>query len=83
LDIWEHNELVVLPQAKNDILLVKDLLLQKEIDWTAVKNKVIVLWHQLSNLGTMYEDICREWYLPKIISLMTSYPEIPEIIEEK
>lgn len=83
LDIWEHNEWSVLPQAKNDILLVKDLLLKNEIDWTDLKNKVIILWHQLSNLGAMYEDICREWYLPKIIGLMTSYPTMPEIIDEK
>lgn len=83
LDIWEHNEWIVLPEAKKDILIIKDLLIKDEIEWNEIKNKVIILWHQLTNLGTMYEDICREWYLPKIIGLMTSYPIMPEIINEK
>ncbi|WP_397444840.1 DUF4365 domain-containing protein [Polaribacter sp. R77954] len=83
LDVWEHNEWIVLPQAKKDILIVKEILLKDDIEWTELRDKVIVLWHQLSNLGTMYEDICREWYLPKILGLISSYPTIPEIFEEK
>lgn len=83
LDVWKHNEWVELPKAKKDILDVKDLIIHDQIDWNEIRSKVIVLWHQLSNLGTMYEDICCEWYLPKILGLMTSYPTIPEIINEK
>lgn len=82
LDIWQHSEWEVLPQAKVDLETVKNLLEAVEVDWIIVKDKVIVLWHQLTNLGTMYEDICREWFLPKMISLMTSYPTMPDIIEE-
>lgn len=81
LDIWQHNEWVALPLAKKDLLVIKEMLLQKDVDITGIKDKVIILWHQLTNLGTIYEDICREWYLPKIISLMTSYPRTPKIIE--
>lgn len=73
LDIWQHNEWQVLPQTKMDLDTVKSLLEKDQADLKIVKEKVIVLWHQLTNLGTMYEDICREWFLPKIISLMTSY----------
>jgi len=83
LDIWQHSEWMVLPQAKDDLETVKVLLETDEIDWKIVQDKVIVLWHQLTNLGTMYEDICREWFLPKIISLLTSYPTIPDITTEK
>lgn len=83
LDIWQHNEWQVLPQAKSDLIQVKTILENDEIDWKIAKDKVIVLWHQLTNLGTMYEDICREWFLPKMLSLMTSYPTMPEIIDEK
>lgn len=83
LDVWQHNEWPVLPQAKIDLDVVKNLLEEDEVDWKTAKDKVIVLWHQLTNLGTMYEDICREWFLPKIISLMTSYPTMPEIINEE
>lgn len=83
LDIWRHNEWQVLPQAKMDLEKVKDLLEAGEVDWARVKDKVIVLWHQLTNLGNIYEDICREWFLPKVISLMTSYPVMPEITNEE
>lgn len=72
-----------MPETKKDILVIKDLLIKDEINWNDIKDKVIILWHQLTNLGTMYEDLCREWYLPKIIGLMTSYPTMPEIIDKK
>lgn len=83
LDIWQHNEWLVLPKARQDLVTVKSLLETKDVVWAEVKDEVIVLWNQLTNLGTMYEDICREWYLPKIISLLTSYPIIPEITTEE
>lgn len=83
LDVWEHKEWLVLPEAKRDLIKVKEFLEKEEIDLATIKDKVIVLWHQLTNLGTMYEDLCREWFLPKIISLLTSYPTIPEIITEE
>ncbi|WP_420583250.1 DUF4365 domain-containing protein [Reichenbachiella sp.] len=82
IDIWKHNEWAVLPQAHKDLLSIKSLLLQEDIELDLIKDKVIVLWHQLTNLGTMYEDLCREWYLPKLIGLLTSYPQQPDIIEE-
>jgi hypothetical protein len=83
LDIWQHSEWMVLPQAKDDLETVKTLLENEEANWKIVQEKVIVLWHQLTNLGTMYEDVCREWFLPKIISLLTSYPTLPEIKTEE
>jgi hypothetical protein len=43
------------------------------------QTKIIICWHRLTNLASMYEEICREWFLPKMISLLTSYPEEPEI----
>lgn len=82
LDIWAHAEWLVLPEAKKDILKIKLVLEGGKSDWHNIMDTVIVLWHQLTNLGTMYEDICREWFLPKMISLMTSYPTIPEIINK-
>jgi len=83
LDIWTHTQWLVLPEAKKDLLQIKQLLKDDKSDWDNIKNSVIVLWHQLTNLGTMYEDICREWFLPKMISLMTSYPTLPEITKEE
>jgi hypothetical protein len=82
LDIWTHSEWAVLPEAKKDLMKIKLALQGDKGDWESLQNKIIVLWHQLTNLGTMYEDICREWFLPKMISLMTSYPSMPEIVKE-
>lgn len=82
LDIWTHSGWAVLPEAKKDLMKIKLALQGNNGDWESLKEKIIVLWHQLTNLGTMYEDICREWFLPKTISLMTSYPSLPEIIKE-
>jgi len=83
LDIWSHTEWVVLPEAKIELLKIRLLLQNDKGEWNKVKDKVIVLWHQLTNIGTMYEDICREWFLPKIISLLTSYPTPPKIIKKE
>lgn len=82
LDIWEHTEWAVLPKARSDLLKIKTLLNDSH-DFKEIRDKVIVLWHQLTNLGTMYEDLCREWFLPKMISLLTSYQTTPDIIKAK
>lgn len=82
LDIWNHSAWMVLPEAKKDLMIIKSEITKEEINWEDTKGKIIVLWHQLTNLGTIYEDLCREWFLPKMISFLTSYPTSPEIIYE-
>jgi hypothetical protein len=32
------------------------------------------VWRRLVNLGSMYEELVREWYLPTVLAQMTSYP---------
>ncbi|WP_240601624.1 DUF4365 domain-containing protein [Flavobacterium columnare] len=81
LDIWEHKEWQVLPLAKTEIIELKNYLQSKDVVWEIAREKIIICWHRLTNLGTMYEDLCREWFLPKMISLLTSYPTLPEIIK--
>lgn len=83
MDIWEHKEWQVLPLAKSEIKELKNYLQSKDVVWEQVREKLIVCWHRLTNLGTMYEDLCREWFLPKMISLLTSYPTSPEIVKTK
>lgn len=83
LDIWRHSGWDVLQLAKSDLMKIKVLIKDEKSDWEEVKNKIIVLWHQMTNLGTMYEDICRESFLPKVISLQTSYPTIPKLVKSK
>ncbi len=75
LDIWDHAEWAVLPLARLEIISLKSAIEQNLYDWQTLKNNIILVWHRLGNLVNMYEDICREWFLPKKISFMLSYPE--------
>ena len=34
--------------------------------------EVRILWNQMSNLGKVYEDLCREWNLPTMLGVMTN-----------
>lgn len=40
-------------------------------------HRIKLLWRQLSNLPCMYEDVCREWYIPTALGLLGSYDENP------
>lgn len=81
LDIWNYNFWLVLPEAKAEMAELKEYLLGDLVEWDKARNDIIILWQRLTNLGTMYEDLIREWYLPKMISLWTSYPNLPETIK--
>lgn len=83
LDIWEYKEWAALPYAREQIVNLKEYLKSDSCDLTLAREKIIVNWHQLTNLGSIYEDLCREWFLPKTISLITSYPEVPEMKTQK
>lgn len=37
-----------------------------------------VIWHKLTNLSSMYEELVREWFLPTYLAQLTSYPETPK-----
>jgi hypothetical protein len=39
--------------------------------------------NQLDNLSNVYEEICRECFLPKFIGQLGSYPDAPEIVKKK
>jgi len=40
----------------------------------AEKSDVLLLWFWLGNLNNVYQEFCREWWLPKFLSLLSSYP---------
>ena len=82
LDIWEYDGWGVLQEAKKDLIKIKERL-DQNVELDTIKDEIVVFWHQLTNLGTMYEEICREWFLPKMIGQLTSYPTVPEIIKSK
>lgn len=39
------------------------------------------VWHRLANLGNMYEELVREWFMPTFLAQLISYPESPESIK--
>ncbi|RXF70522.1 DUF4365 domain-containing protein [Arcticibacter tournemirensis] len=83
LDIWKYRSWRVLPEVKKEMELLKRYLKDHQPQWDKARNDIIMLWQRLTSLNVMYEDLIRELYLPKMISLMTSYPYPPEIIEGK
>jgi hypothetical protein len=75
LDFWEYRAISVIGEAKRKLDQLKIDLQNSSIRLTDLQGTVVITWHQLGNIGTMYEDIYREWFLPKHISRMLSYPE--------
>ncbi|PIB34498.1 hypothetical protein BFP72_03250 [Reichenbachiella sp. 5M10] len=82
LEIWDYQNWQPLPLAKTEIKQLKKSLLDGT-EMNTVKLEIIRVWHGLTNLGNMYEELTREWYMPKYLSFMMSYPEVPESIEVK
>jgi len=78
LEIWNYNSWEVLHSAKMDILSVKENLIEYE-DFNFTIQKINSTWTKLANINNMYEELTREWFLPKFLSIMTSYPLSPEI----
>ncbi|OUJ69941.1 DUF4365 domain-containing protein [Hymenobacter crusticola] len=82
LDIWEYRGWAPLADCKAELLSLKRHLLHPEPDETPefILNQILLIWHRLTNLATMYEEICREWFLPKMLALY-SYPKPVVIIK--
>jgi hypothetical protein len=50
-----------------------------ESDYAVLRELCLnVIWHKLTNLNNMYEELVREWFLPTYLAQLTSYPEITE-----
>lgn len=82
LDIWNYKPWVVLPQAKKELMDLKKSINAEENLHNLIP-KVLITWHRLANLSNMYEELAREWFLPKFLSFMASYPNIPDIKKVK
>ncbi|WP_022826224.1 DUF4365 domain-containing protein [Hymenobacter norwichensis] len=82
LDIWDYGGWLPLAASKAELLSLKHHLLHPEPDEAPefILHKILLTWHQLTNLATMYEEICREWFLPKMLALY-SYPKPVEIVK--
>ena len=86
LDIWSshefwkpieacHNELTELQQNLNDGINIDEQ--QYFLEFCNYQ-----IWHRLSNLGNMYEELVREWYLPTFLAQLLSYPDDPAVKEK-
>lgn len=40
-------------------------------------DQTFITWHSLCNLSNLYEELVREWFLPKKLSYFLSYPDSP------
>jgi hypothetical protein len=82
LDIWQYPYWEALHLCKDELTALKGLLshpmLLREF---VIPSAALSAWHHLANLANMYEELCREWYLPKMLGLMSSYPVMPDIIK--
>lgn len=62
---WSRNELLDL-RAK----LKEELSLYQYLE---LLSDCYQVWQHLNNLGSMYEEIVREWYMPTFLAQITSY----------
>jgi len=82
LDIENNNFEDIKLTIRN---LYQEAALDVEIDEIGdfVKMEINELWRGLTVLGRNYEELCREWFLPKMVGLFCSYPQMPEVIKSK
>lgn len=81
LDIWSIGDhLLALGLCKLNLdSLIADIKTGKLNNYHVLIMRSIHVWEQLDNMGSIYEEICREWFLPKFIGQLSSYPNSPEI----
>lgn len=84
-DFWKTiNMWQPIPHMREEILKLERLLvdfkmsgrlsLEEQIALAeSVSFKTLSTWHQLENLNDVYEELCREWFLPTYLAQLTSY----------
>jgi hypothetical protein len=81
LDIWNIGDnLFALGLAKNRLdKLINQIKDAKINDYHILVSLALGLWEQLDNLSSIYEEVCREWFLPKFIGQLGSYDNQPDV----
>ncbi|MGP9556939.1 DUF4365 domain-containing protein [Psychrobacter sp. AOP7-A1-24] len=64
---WSHNELLTLSEK-----MCKGVKTEDHQQFLTYCSDYI--WHRLTNLSNMYEELVREWFLPTYLATLTSYP---------
>lgn len=83
-DIWRGHEFwIAIQQCFNDLNHVKRKL-EEGVNSDEYEEFLdycnLVVWNRLANLGNMYEELVREWFMPTFLAQLTSYPEVPQAI---
>lgn len=77
LDIWLIDwEAIAI--TKTELQRMVSMLSDDKTSKVAILDQVMLTWHSLCNLANLYEEIVREWFLPKYLSYLMSYPIPPE-----
>lgn len=66
---WSHNELLTLKEKLSRGVKKEDY--QQFLTYCSD-----YIWHRLTNLSNMYEELVREWFMPTYLATLTSYPPI-------
>ena len=76
LDIWHDCEMWKIIKIYFDELCHVERMLQEPFDdFSQVLDHALDLWRRLAKLSHVYEEICREWFLPTHLGLSASYPD--------
>lgn len=77
-DIWSGHEFwKPMECSHNELLELKEKLSQKvqpEDHQQFLTYCSDCIWHRLTNLSNMYEELVREWFMPTYLALLVSYP---------
>lgn len=77
-DIWSGHEFwKPMEWSNNELLTLKDKLsrgVKSEDHQEFLIYCSDYIWHRLTNLSNMYEELVREWFMPTYLAMLTSYP---------
>ena len=82
-DIWRYGGWAILSETLLEIQNLKSILQKKDLKNGSDIAQILIMWQRLTNIGNIYEDLCREWFLPKFAGAISSYPNYPQIIKAK
>lgn len=85
-DIWHTVEWEPVQWSLAEITALSENLnrwteSEEAFDLVSSMAQVVECWRKLDNLARMFEELCREWFLPTFLAQLASYPDQPTIIK--
>lgn len=77
LDIWHMKGWEAISLSHNELNTLISLLKSYPQEKIQIFEQTFMTWHSLCNLSNIYEELVREWFLPKKLSYFLSYPDLP------